>query len=149
MPELLPPVVPISLLICDGIHTDPYTGRKTLLGLFDRFAASVFPVTIPVCYVFAELTESLEPTTLRLRFATTDPEADPLWESPSSEVSGGLELVLDCVSIEWGVTNLAFPESGEYLVQVVDGYNRIVVERRLILIEQPETTTEEDEHEET
>lgn len=149
MPEMLPPRVPISLLICDGIHTDPYTGRKTLLGLFDRFASNVFPITIPVCHVFAELTESREPTALRLRFARTAPEAEPLWESPSTDVSGGSDLLLDCVSIEWGVTNLAFPEPGEYFVQVADGYNRVVVERRLILIEQPETAFEEDDHDET
>jgi len=145
---MLPPLVPISLLICDGIHTDPYTGRRTLLGLFDEFTAAEYPATIPVCYVFAELTESIEPTTPRLRVTTNDPDMEPLWESQPCDVDGGTELALARMSVEWGVENLAFPEAGEYLVEVVDGNNRVVAERRLFLIQSPGPHAEESERDE-
>src|SRR5271157_5630994 len=43
----------INLLLCDGAHRDPSTGKWTLLGLFNSLTSKGFPATQPqmVCYV--------------------------------------------------------------------------------------------------
>ncbi len=145
MPELVPPPFPVSLLICDGIHTDPYTDRRTLLGEFDEFYSPTLPAVIPVVWMFAEVTECRDAVRLRIRFATTDPEAEPIWETEWAEVVADTPLVR--ATVQWGVVNLGFPEHGVYMVQLVDGYDRVVIQRRLFIIgdqssPEPETPDE-------
>jgi len=133
MADLLPPPFPISLILCDGIHTDPYTGRRTLLGEFDEFPSTVFPAVIPVCHTFAEVTECMDRVRLRLRVSTTDPEKEPVWETDLTEIASDSPLAR--TTVHWGVEDLTFPEPGVYLVQLVDGYDRVVTQRRLFITE--------------
>lgn len=46
----------LSLLICDTIIEDKHTGKKTLVGLFDRVHARRFPCVHPFMCVFVSLT---------------------------------------------------------------------------------------------
>ncbi len=133
MADLLPPPFPISLILCDGIHVDPYTGRRTLLGEFDEYSSAVFPAVIPVCHTFAEVTECMGVVQLRMRVSTADPEKEPVWETDFTEIASDSPLAR--TTVHWGVEDLTFPEPGVYLVQLVDGYDRVVTQRRLFIIE--------------
>ncbi len=46
----------LSLLMCDTIIEDRHTGKKTLVGLFDRVHARRFPCVHPFMCVFVALT---------------------------------------------------------------------------------------------
>jgi hypothetical protein len=46
----------LSLLMCDTIIEDKHTGKKTLVGLFDRVHARRFPCVHPYMCVFVSLT---------------------------------------------------------------------------------------------
>lgn len=118
------------MLVCDNIHTDPYTFRKTLLGLFDEFVAAEYPAVIPVCHFYAEVTEVYEPTSFRLQVLAADPDAEAIWESEPAGVEPDSPLAR--AFLNWPAEELPLPESGVYLVQLVDGYERVVDERQLI-----------------
>lgn len=55
MPQLETPLG-LSLLMCDTIIEDKHTGKKTLVGLFDRVHARRFPCVHPFMCVFVSLT---------------------------------------------------------------------------------------------
>ena len=46
----------LSLVMCDTIIEDKHTGKKTLVGLFDRIHARRFPCVHPLMCVFVSLT---------------------------------------------------------------------------------------------
>ena len=46
----------LALLICDSIIEDKLTGKKTLVGLFDRIQANKYPCMHPAMTVFVSLT---------------------------------------------------------------------------------------------
>lgn len=141
MDDPLPPARPISLLVCDNVHTDPYTFRKTLLGLFDEFVAAEYPAVIPVCHFYAEVTEVYESTAFRVRVIVADPDAEAIWESEPVYVEPDSPLARSYLA--WGVVELSLPESGVYLVQLVDGHERIIHERQLIARQTPEAKHDE------
>ncbi|MBN2449893.1 MAG: hypothetical protein JXR77_05865 [Lentisphaeria bacterium] len=55
MPPLETPLG-LSLLMCDTIIEDKHTGKKTLVGLFDRVHARRFPCIHPFMCVYVSLT---------------------------------------------------------------------------------------------
>lgn len=131
MAELLPPPVVVSLTICDGIHTDTCTARKSLLGLFDGFSADEFPATLPRCCLYAEITECSEDLWVRARFASSDPADEPIFETePFFAVT---DSPLRPHSVQWVVAELEFPRPGVYAVQLVDQHDRVFGERRLFV----------------
>ena len=48
----------LALLVCDTIIEDKLTGKKTLIGLFDRIQSGRFPCVHPAMTVFVSLTGS-------------------------------------------------------------------------------------------
>lgn len=46
----------LALLVCDTVIEDKHTGKKTLVGLFDRIHSGSFPCTHPTLSVFVALT---------------------------------------------------------------------------------------------
>lgn len=145
MEEPLPPPIPLALVICDGIYTDPHTGRKTLLGLYDEYLSRVFPAVVPVCHFYAEITECLEPIRLRVRITLADPEAEATWESDPLEVVP--DSPLSRTALEWGVSELTFPDIGVYMVELVDEFERVILSRLLYINEWPRDSPPEDRDE--
>ena len=141
MVELLPPPVVISLTICDGIHTDTFSARNTLLGLFDGFSADEFPATLPRCCVYAEITECSEDLSVRVRFASSDPADEPILET--EPLFAAADSPLRPHSVQWTITELEFPRPGVYAVQSVDQHDRVFGERRLFA-EGPELETDKE-----
>jgi len=46
----------LALVICDTIIEDKTTGKKSLIGIFDRIQATTFPCTHPAMSIFVSLT---------------------------------------------------------------------------------------------
>ena len=134
MPDPLPTPFPITLVMCDGVHVDPYTGRRTLLGEFDEFFSPQFPASIPVVYVFAEVTECRGTLPVRIRFAPADPEREPIWETDPVELVADSPLVR--LAMHWGLLDLSFPDPGVYMVQLIDSYDRVISQRCLFITDQ-------------
>lgn len=129
MEEPLPSAMQLALLICYNIHTDPYTHRKTLLGLFDEFVAAEYPTVIPICHFYAEVTEMHEPTSFRVQVLPADPDAEPVWKSDPVEVDPDSPLFR--AFLNWPAEEVPLPEVGVYLVQLLDEYERVIDERPL------------------
>lgn len=46
----------LALVVCDSIIEDKHTGKKTLVGLFDRITAARLPCVHPAMSIFVSLT---------------------------------------------------------------------------------------------
>jgi hypothetical protein len=51
----LPTPVPIAFLLCDQVSADSTTGKKTVVGIFDRIGANRFPAIHRSATLFAKL----------------------------------------------------------------------------------------------
>lgn len=56
----------LAMVICDGVHRDPTTGKFTILGTFSSFAAHSYPAEIRFTVYFA-VTDGIGPVTLRMQ----------------------------------------------------------------------------------
>ena len=59
----------LSMLLCDGVHHDPGTGKFFVLGTFSTFSAKAFPAKIRFCTYFA-ITDGLGAITIRLQLVS-------------------------------------------------------------------------------
>ena len=48
---------PLAVLLCDGVVIDPDTGKKTLVGVFDRVVCRSFPAFYPLT-IYVKLTDA-------------------------------------------------------------------------------------------
>lgn len=55
MPDGLEPL-PLAMILCDAVHIDPTTGKRTLLGLFSTLVSSEFPTVVRSMAVHVSLT---------------------------------------------------------------------------------------------
>lgn len=65
----------LAMILCDGVHVDPGTGKFTILGTFTNFSATSFPAAIQFVVYFA-VTDGLGDVTLTLQLV--DATADPI-----------------------------------------------------------------------
>src|SRR5688572_2757166 len=63
----------LAMLLCDGVHHDPGTGKFFVLGTFSTFSSKVFPAKIRFFTYFA-ITDGLGPTTIRLQLVNASGE---------------------------------------------------------------------------
>lgn len=47
-----------ALLLCDQVIVDKFTGKKTLVGIFENINARKFPIHHPSIHVYANLTDA-------------------------------------------------------------------------------------------
>lgn len=72
-----------AMLLCDMVITDPDTGKKTLVGIFDRLTSLKFP-TKRTMAVYAKLTDAQGRYVFRLQFVGI--ERDQVLGEVQSEV---------------------------------------------------------------
>ena len=60
------------MILCDGVHVDPETGKRTYLGHFQSRKAKEFPFVMPRIVVALSLTECQPTTQLRIEVVTSD-----------------------------------------------------------------------------
>ena len=120
----------LAFVLCDGVYSDPWTGRKSLMGLLSEFVAVDFPCTLPGLAVHLVLTECRGTVRLLLRVIDGNEEREPVaWAEYDLDTSSPLDPA------EHGhlFADLQFPQPGEYRVQLFAG-GMPLAERRLTIL---------------
>lgn len=61
----------LALMMCEGVHKDPGTGKLSLLGIFNSLPTKQFPFTVSF-WVYVCLTDIRQPTPIGIRMTHTD-----------------------------------------------------------------------------
>ena len=114
-PEVLSPVLPVMVaaLVCDTHAVDPATGKKSLIGIFDRVNAASFPVSRPVT-LYYKLTDAEGRYEFKIRFSSPGGEellAEATGEFTSKSRLTAMELVVP-------FPKLPLPAAGRYEFQL-------------------------------
>jgi hypothetical protein len=134
--------VALAMILCDAIHVDPGTGKRTLLGLFSVLFAREFPVTHPLMAVYTCLTECHGKVPFTLRIVDVNEEREPVFEV-SDEIDIGDPLGV--AELDFRIGGLVFSAPGEYRCQLLSAGHPLI-ERRIIVIQVPgpdQASTEE------
>jgi hypothetical protein len=123
----------LAMVICDVIHTDPATGKRTLLGTFSSLVSPDFPMPVHAIGVYLLLTECRGKFNITLQIVDVNDEREPVVRVESELEAPDPLTVLD---IDVRLGGFQIPMPGEYRVQLyADG--AIVIERRLMVIQTP------------
>lgn len=128
MTALTGPTV-INMLICDGVHRDPGSGKWTLLGLFNSINAATYPVTHPQLFAYVAIAGANGKMPLRFQMVAADRKEEPLLKLEAELTVNDPKVVADMVVPIRGCT---FTKTGEYLLQVYAD-NKFIGERAIIL----------------
>ena len=121
----------ISLIVCDQIITDRLTGKQSLIGMFSRVHARMFPASHPQLSVFVMLTDGHGKTELMIRIVDTNDARPPIVEG-KGYVDFRSPRAIAHLALQFH--GLAFPQPGEYRVQIWCA-NELLREARLELVE--------------
>jgi len=118
------------MVICDNIHVDPATGKRTLLGTFSAIHTNTFPATIPLIAVYVSITDCRGKFAARLQIVDVDEEREPV-----QRVDGQVDCddPIKIVELNYHLGGVQFPAPGEYRVQFFAA-GTLIVERRLLVI---------------
>ncbi len=121
----------LAMIVCDNIHVDPNTGKRTILGTLTNIRSQTFPKVQPLLCVYMALTECYGPFEFTYRIVDADEARKPVHETRGA-VTGSLIGPLAIMELDLRLTKLTFPAPGEYRFQfVVRG--SVVSERRLFV----------------
>lgn len=130
----------LAMVICDGIHRDPGTGKFTLLGTFSVIAANAFPAEHPIIALYVALTDGRGQTPLKVELVATEDEAilltvegDTIFTDPRA--------VSETVLV---VRKIVFPRPGEYRFRLYGG-DEFLMERRLLVARYEEKGTHDEQ----
>lgn len=132
-------VTPFSLamIVCDFIYRDPFTLKLTIMGTFSAIAAHEFPTKHPQLFVYTSLTGGRGTIPLRLKVVDVDEARAPVLEIEDTvEFANNPNMVNE---VAFGAVGVAFPEPGEYRVQLFAN-EEFIVERRLMVLQHPHGT---------
>ncbi len=100
-----------ALLICDQVIVDKYTGKKTLVGIFENINAKKYPVQHPSISVYASLTDAQGP--YRIKVAIQDLQTgNELGEALIPEIHLNDRLATN--EIIMNLQGLRFDHEGKY-----------------------------------
>ena len=129
----MPAPVPLAMVICDAVHEDPTTGKKTILGTFTAVQSPEFPATVGKICIYLALTDARGTVPIRLSIVDVDELRPPIIEQ-----SADLNF-LDPITVEhtdFDLIDVIFPSPGEYRIQLFAG-DEFVIERRLNVSDEP------------
>ncbi|MCK6457369.1 MAG: hypothetical protein L6Q92_12675 [Phycisphaerae bacterium] len=130
--EIRTPAV-LSMIVCDGVHRDPSTGKFTILGTFNIIGCRQTPVTHEVMFVYLALTDALGTTPLTLDLVSAD-ETTTIFKS---EVSIDVPDPLVVVELPLQARNVTFENPGEYRLRLFCA-DEPLMERRIVVAKLPE-----------
>lgn len=130
------PPYALAMVICDAIHTDPGTGKRTILGCFSSIHARKFPAVHPIFAVYVAATDGHGKTPMRLQIVDANEERQPIARLEVEADFGDPRMTLE---LDLVIANLTFPAAGEYRIQLYAG-NELLIERRLVLVQIPGPT---------
>ena len=128
----------LALILCDAVHVDPDTGKRTLLGIFSYRQAATFPLTIPALAVYAVLSDGRGVHPVSAHWV--DPDGVEL-PGTRTEIEVDFTDPIIQYEITFPYEDLTFDDSGSYAVRL-EVAGEFILERRLIII------PPEDEHHE-
>jgi len=109
-----PPPIVQALLLADHIHLDTATGKRYILGTYNRISAAKFPHAIPRMSLLLALTSGHGSTILRLRVVDMDEEHGSLLESAHpANMPNPLDIYYFPLSF-----SVVFPAPGVYRIQI-------------------------------
>src|SRR5207249_732976 len=117
----------LAMVLCDGIHIDPGTGKRTLLGLFNSACASELPVRVNLMAAYCCLTECRGETPFNFRVIDVNEERDPVFETAGNVLCND---PLGIVELDLVMGGIEFPQFGEYRFQLLSGGTPLI-ERKL------------------
>ena len=113
MPEessSLPTPVPVAFLLCDQIIVDSTTGKKTIVGVFDRITVEQFPANHRTAWLFARVIDCEGEYAFKIEYLQVSTQT-VLIEGQGTASSNYRHLYTDIVS-QWPLIHI--PEPGEY-----------------------------------
>ena len=128
---------PLSMVLCDGLWRDPYTGKFTLIGLFSTVGSENFPMDLPVLSIYVALTDGQGTMPLKLELVDVDESRPPLF-SDENDVSFNDPCAV--LELAFQRTHVVFPSPGEYRLKLFVN-NDFMIERR-ILVTSPQSDRE-------
>jgi hypothetical protein len=130
MPDSNMPAAPyaLAMLVCDGLHLDPMTGKTYVMGCFSKVFAREFPATQAMC-VYAILTDGYGKVPVIVRIVDVDAADEPLFEAKAEVEFTDPRMM---VELTFGPEGVTFPAPGEYRIQLFAG-PEFVIERRIVL----------------
>ena len=123
---------PLSMVVCDFVYRDPYTGKFTLTGTFSTITGPEFPLIHPYLFVYAALTGGRGKIPLRLEVVDADDDSEPL-----AVLDGSIDSKSDpraIPEIAFCLPGLQFPKPREYRIALYAN-DEFMVERRLLVID--------------
>lgn len=124
-----PPYI-LAMVVCDEVHLDPGTGKRTILGTFSTLYARDFPAVVQRLKVYVAVTDGRDLTSLELLVSDLDGEPIPGLEDR-------VELDFDdprtVYEVELFLEGITFPVPGEVRFHLLsDGES--VMERSLKMV---------------
>ena len=131
-----PPPQVLSMIVCDSVIKDQFTGKLTLVGLFTNVWAPSFPAVHSQLAVHVEMTNGHGDYECRLGLSRADTGVD------IGSIQGPVTLAdpLAVGALTLRLTNLVFPKAGEYRFELyIDG---TLLTQRRIMVRKPEPKKE-------
>ncbi|HUI08043.1 MAG TPA: hypothetical protein VL486_13675 [Verrucomicrobiae bacterium] len=119
----------LAIVICDQIIEDKFTGKKSLIGIFNQIGTQTFPCRHPQLCVFVSLTEGRGQCAARLRIIHDQSE------HVVAEVNGNIQFsdVHVVVELNFNLVGLTFPEPGMYSIEFYCD-DALILERRFNVV---------------
>lgn len=119
----------LAMVVCDGIHRDPGTGKWTILGTFSVLAAKAFPAKHPIIAIYLAMTDGRGKTPLKIDLVTAD-EQDTIGEVEIEANFADPRAVIEGVM---AFRDVEFPRPGEYRFRL-HANGEYLMERRLVVL---------------
>jgi hypothetical protein len=118
----------IAMLVCDQVITEQGSGKKSLIGVFERLNAFAFP-TLARLAIYAKLVDAAGQYEFRVRLVNLKNESRVAELKTSAQIKEGItgELVIN-------LGGIPFPEAGKYEFQLYA--NEIYLHRVTITVAQ-------------
>lgn len=115
----MPDPVCISIVLCDQVIEDKTTGKKSLIGLFDKINCGSFPVKHGAMAVIVSLTDVQGTQKVVLRFTRDDPSGVVELVRLEGNVKTASRLdVVDCV---FNLIGFPIAAQGKYTIEALSG----------------------------
>ena len=124
------PPYPLAIVVCDAIHQDPGTGKRTVLGCFSTIFAREFPVVHPAMALYVALTDGHGKVPIKLRLIDVEEQGDALIEAEGEVIFPDPRAVLE---MDFHLSGVVFPRAGEYRFQLFAG-TEALIERRIVVL---------------
>ncbi|MEK7448308.1 MAG: hypothetical protein AAB019_02370 [Planctomycetota bacterium] len=107
--------LPLAMIICDTVIEDRFTGKKSLIGIFNTITAFQLPLRHPSLNIFCILTEGIGEYESILRCIKLDTN------EPIINLKGPIMFPnpLAIVEFNFDLKNVVFPSVGQYVFELL------------------------------